>query len=507
MSTLQKRHTHNIWLFSGIISLLFLVLYIYTFEPKLVLLGDNAQYYTLGKALAHGEGYINLSSVARSPNNHYPPGYPVMISLVMQISESLFAVKLFNGLCFIASLLLLYFIFKKITDNVQVAFVVCIFLVLNSHLLWYSSIIMSEVPYLLMSVLALFFFTRTDFEGQFYKDGNFYASLVFLAASYYTRSVGIALLAGFLLYLLTKKKWIPMGAYLGGFVLLALPWYLRSASLGGSTYLNKLKLINPYQPDLGEAGFGDFADRFFNNLIRYITTEIPNACFPFIKADYQSEATASQWLLGLFLLAFIIFGLFQLKRFRWLILGYLIGTFGILMIWPDVWFGVRFMLPVTPFLVFLIVVAVEQVLARISTAGKFRKPGLLILLVLGLAFVSPIQAIHKEGKTEYSPQWKNYFKLAQWLKNNGTDKVVVSCGKPALFHVYSDTYTVRYKFTSNQEELLKDLERRKVDYVVIDQVYGNTLRYLLPVVRTHPEKFEMVRHLKNPDTFLLKFVP
>ena len=54
---------------------------------------------------------------------------------------------------------------------------------------------------------------------------------------------------------------------------------------------------------------------------------------------------------------------------------------------------------------------------------------------------------------------------------------------------------------------MKDLERRKVDYVVIDQVYGNTLRYLLPVVRTHPEKFEMVRHLKNPDTFLLKFVP
>ena len=83
--------------------------------------------------------------------------------------------------------------------------------------------------------------------------------------------------------------------------------------------------------------------------------------------------------------------------------------------------------------------------------------------------------------------------------------MVISCGKPSLFYAYADNYTMRYKFTSDTNELLTQLERQKVDYVVIDQVYGNTFKYLLPAVRQHPERFSQVLHFKNPDTFLLKF--
>ena len=90
------------------------------------------------------------------------------------------------------------------------------------------------------------------------------------------------------------------------------------------------------------------------------------------------------------------------------------------------------------------------------------------------------------------------------LKNeNGK---VVSCGKPSLFYTYAgDNYTMRYQFTQDATELIAHLERQQVDYVVIDQVYGNTLQYLLPAVRQYPNRFEQILHLKNPDTFLLKF--
>ena len=90
------------------------------------------------------------------------------------------------------------------------------------------------------------------------------------------------------------------------------------------------------------------------------------------------------------------------------------------------------------------------------------------------------------------------------VKKNETG-VVVSCGKPSLFYTYADNYTMRYKFTKDPAELIADLEKQKVDYVVIDQVYGNTFQYLLPAVRQYPNRFEQVLHLKNPDTFLLKF--
>ena len=70
--------------------------------------------------------------------------------------------------------------------------------------------------------------------------------------------------------------------------------------------------------------------------------------------------------------------------------------------------------------------------------------------------------------------------------------------------MYANKYTVRYKFADPQD-LITHLESSNVEYVVIDQVYGNTLRYLLPAVRQNPERFQQVYHLQNPDTYLLKF--
>jgi hypothetical protein len=95
--------------------------------------------------------------------------------------------------------------------------------------------------------------------------------------------------------------------------------------------------------------------------------------------------------------------------------------------------------------------------------------------------------------------------MGEWLRRNESPDVVVSCGKPTLFYLYSQTYTVRYAFEQDPALLIQDLEKEQVDYVVIDQVYPNTIRYLLPALRAYPDRFEQIYHLGNPDTFLLKF--
>ncbi len=66
-----------------IIAILFLGVYGFIFDKKLDLNGDNAYYYMLGKALSQGEGYVNIADINKSPNNHYPPGYPFILSLFM----------------------------------------------------------------------------------------------------------------------------------------------------------------------------------------------------------------------------------------------------------------------------------------------------------------------------------------------------------------------------------------------------------------------------------------
>ena len=63
-----------------------------------------------------------------------------------------------------------------------------------------------------------------------------------------------------------------------------------------------------------------------------------------------------------------------------------------------------------------------------------------------------------------------------------------------------------YAWTENEEELITGLINSGTDYVVLEQLgYSSTGRYLYPAIQKNPELFPIVMHLKNPDTYLLKF--
>jgi hypothetical protein len=56
--------------------------------------------------------------------------------------------------------------------------------------------------------------------------------------------------------------------------------------------------------------------------------------------------------------------------------------------------------------------------------------------------------------------------------------------------------------------MIEDFIERKVDYVVLEQLgYSSTGLYLYPTVKKYPMKFKLLLHYKNPDTYLMKFMP
>ncbi len=484
----------------------FVAAYAYTFDSKVAMLGDNAYYYTLGKALAQGEGYVNISRINKSPNNHYPPGYPAMISVLLFFGSSIFAVKLMNGILLLGAVYILFELISHLLQSEKLAFLILFLMVLNSHILYYASIMMSEIPFLFFSGLSLLLFVKADKEYLSFKNYKLILSLLAMIMAYYIRSLGIALLAGYLLYFVLEKQWKPALVYTGGLIIGVLPWFIRGQKLGGASYLKQLTLINPYQPNLGQADIGDFVARFFANFERYVTWEIPSALFPIKQPQYGGEPTAAEWFVGLILLLLLFYGLFQTGKFKWLLLGYVLATFGILMIWPSVWIGVRFMVPMIPILLIGFFNALQLIISKVSVASGKKSFNPLLLSVFVLFSFSPVSALNKQAKAAYTPAWKNYFAVAKWVNRNLDDGVVVSCGKPALFYLEAETFTMRYKFAQNPDELIKDLEEKQVDYVVVDQVYGNTYRYLVPAIRKYPNRFEQVLHLQNPDTYLLKFI-
>lgn len=492
------------YLFPALIVLVFLISYSYTFDAKLAPLGDNASYYMLGQALAQGEGYVNISKFDKTPNNHYPPGYPAIMSIFMHAIDALIFYKILNGLFLLGGLLLFYNISTEILSNRVLAFILILFCLLNFHLLQYGSMMMSEVPFFFFSSVALLFFIRKKEAQPWFKQYSFYTLLAALVIGYYIRSLGIALVGATIITLFLKRKWIPGLALGAGFVALALPWFIRSQQLGGGSYMRQLTMINPYQPNLGKAGFSDFLTRAANNFSRYITEEIPSALFPFTEVNYRESGNAGDYVIGIVLLGLVIFGLFSLKRFRGFFLLYLLFTFIILLLWPDVWVGVRFIVPIIPILGLGLINGIYSILQYIFQAAGRSAP-VWAMAVLPLLLIPSVNKLHEQASVSLHPAWENYYSMGEWLRQNAPSDVVVSCGKPALFYLYSRTYTMRYPFEQNAEKLIQALEEAQVDYVVIDQVYPNTARYLLPAIRSYPERFEQIYHRPNPDTFLLRF--
>lgn len=291
-------------------TLFYIGIYSYIFDSKLDLNGDNADYYILGKALATGKGFRNISEPEQPLATHFPPGYPLIIAAVLKISpDNIAAIKTLNGIFFYGSLVLLFFLLKQFCSTIWIPSIAVMIVSFNAHLLRFSTIMMSEIPFLFFSILSLYLFLKVDFSKNVAKTYQFYLFLFCVVFSYYIKALGLALMTGFLLYLLFRKNVKSMVLVLTGFVIGILPWFIRGQRMGGNSYLYQLFQINVYRPELGNAGIVDFVIRFINNTMRYITREIPYALFPSIPVDYGKNYFAHEWITGLLLLALIIYGI------------------------------------------------------------------------------------------------------------------------------------------------------------------------------------------------------
>ena len=140
-----------------IVTICFVSTYTKIYDVKLDMNGDNIHYYALGKALAEGKGFTNTISFSETPHTHFPPGYPVFVAGVMKFfPDNINAVKIANGILLYAAILLLFFLLKKISGSIIVAFLTCVFCSIHAEILRYATIMMSEMLFLFCSVAAIF---------------------------------------------------------------------------------------------------------------------------------------------------------------------------------------------------------------------------------------------------------------------------------------------------------------------------------------------------------------
>ena len=473
-----------------------LLMGILLFDANLSLTGDNAQFINLGRSLAEGHGLSETIEGEPIPHTKYPFGFPLLLAIVHIIFPSnLIALKSLSVLLYALSIPLIYLLIREFAAP-PIALGISALCLASPHLLDYSHQVMSEIPFLLFSLIALLLLHRAHKSSTL---STLALAIIAMIAAYYIRSAGIILIGTGILFFALHKKWKETGLIAAGSLLLALPWQIRNASLGGTPYIQQLLSINPYRPEEGMLTFTALIERIIANLELYGLHIIPQIFVP--------TFTSANYFVGLFFSGIILYALIAGLLKRHLLIVYLTCYLGLYILWPQVWSDTRFLVPAIPILFYAILTSMDELLRLLVRALKktASRAGtvLFFLFLLG----SNIFATHALSQHigQLPPNWDTYFAAAEWIKNNTEPDVKIACRKPYLMSAITNRKATSYAWKT-PDEVIAEFEQKNIDIVVIDQIgFRSTPEFLVPAIQAYENRFEVLHIVRNPNTYVLQF--
>lgn len=186
---------------------------------------DDGIYLVTAKALAENLGYRIISLPGDPPQTKYPVGYPAYLSVLWRLFPS-FPDNL-TPLCVLQVVLALgaglaaaAYLFRTRKVTPLLALVITSASLLNTHYVDFAPMLMSDLPYALLSFLALWAIEKIS-TGR-----TAAAAGILIALVCTVRSQGIALLASALIYLSIRRKFRLALTMLAAATLVLAPQFL-----------------------------------------------------------------------------------------------------------------------------------------------------------------------------------------------------------------------------------------------------------------------------------------
>ncbi len=466
------------------------LLYFFSLNSLLYTGGDNAHYLILAKSLVSGKGYRNINLPFSPVEKNFPPLFPLLLTFPVKFfGFNPLPCKIIVCLLGLASLWMIYKIFSLLEKKSLYFLLPVIFL--NSHLLEYSGVILTEIPYLFFSLLGIYFLLR----------GKTFMSLVFVSLSFFTRGVGMGLFLSVIVFLLIKRR--RKEAFWTGLLWLLFLLILWSIGWGGG-YLESIFLKNPYQPHLGKVNLVDLTKRVIHNLGAYGGRDLPQVFFyPFFKdisLEYFQKVYILKIFLGVIISGIVFWG--WMKRFKKeknLIEIYTLVYFLIFLLWP--WRGVRFMVPLVPFLVYYFF----QGIRNLPQQRVFLSLFFVLLLFSSLWQDGMIIKSRRAGG--YPPHWESYVESGEWVKENFPPQTVVLTSHPFLYFIYSERKTLSIPFITDPALFMKYIQDNQVKLLVEEPPVPKgkkgedpTRLYLVPFLKKFSQQVKKVYEKGFPPT-------
>jgi hypothetical protein len=468
-----------------------------SFDRLPSVIGDNAEFAILARAVAAGHGLRYLNDPGLKEATKYPPGFPLMLAMwIPFFGDSMLVMKIVVLVMYVLAVDVAFLLARKLVDETLSVIAALIFAT-SASILPYSHEVLSDIPYALFGLIALVLIMGSRVPRR-----SLIAGLAVSFWAYVVRTAGVSLVAAVGVYLFLKAKRREALLLTAAVVLFSAAWAVRNhyVASGGSPYLKVLLSKNPYNPDLGMVGPADVARRVWVNFGAYIGGLLPFSFLPTFLGHVSDGP--SRTMVSLAILAVTAIGGYALRRKGLLPNLYLAAYMAVYLVWPEVWRTERFMLAIAPIAAVYLVAGVDRICRYVG----LKRAAVLVLSAAIAATNLYSFSEYARRQRGYPAGWANYFSAAAWAKSNTGPDAVFLCRSAYLFYIASGRRTIQYPFTANTEAMRAYLAKSHPDYIVIDDVgFPQTDTYLVPALRTIPQTLEKVFATGEPINLILKF--
>lgn len=462
--------------------------------------GDNATYVSLAYGLLTTGTYTEVFDPAGLPHTKYPPVFPMLLAALMWLGARTWVALKSTALVSTLAAVGLTYVFAERRLGPWPAFATALLFGASSAVIYYSHWILSDPVFVALTVASFGALHESTSEGE-RRTWWLAAGVVLAGLAYFTRSAGLPLVAAICVWLTLERRW--RGALASGVALgaPALAWWWRGRGAPGS-YGAEFWLVDPYQPTLGKIAPLDLIPRAAANLVGYVTRHGPGGI-----VGPGGDGVAA---LGVVLTLGAVYGWSRTVRER---VGPVEVFFplyaGLILVWPEVWSGDRFALPLYPLVFFYGAVALRDVSRRapiLPRAPLAAVAALAILIPAGRSWMSAVAdsracaaAVRAEGPFAcYGPGVASFVEAARWSGSALPDGASVLTRKPSHFYVVSGVPSRTFPFDPDPSAQLALADALSTEYVLVDEWDALARMNVGGAVMRRPGAFCFVRAFGQP---------
>lgn len=492
------------------------IFYVATLHEGLAWEGDFAHYLHHATNLVDGKHYLDTRYIVSSASQFsgpyaYPPIYPLLLAPVYWFGDAdLESFKVIGIVCFALSLLVFAAIFRS-RVSMETVLLICILLGISPYYWQHRNDIMSDMPFMLFTLLALLqmlrLFDRQRSDAPPSRDvvvGHAVLIGILMYLAYGTRQVGLVVPLVMVTSELIDKHRPTIVSLVSCSVFAAFAW------------IQNLLLKGDFIPDALQRNLSDHAAE---QGLEHVSGHLD-----FIQLDpiaIWEQAQGYRWAMAHFfpfnenpvaevvttlitslLMILAMIGLVRAIFVRITVIEiFVLGYFTALMLFGGPSYP-RYLLPLFPFLLFHAVIGYQWLTGWVRTPGVANWPGYFIAMVLCTYSIYGI-VTHDPVRIEMGVTHPDSREMFNFIRSETQPDDTIVSRKPRLFAYLTGRWAIgNPRRGGERPELMnKFFEAASGDYYVDMDVRGA----LHPLTASAPPSERFVEVFRNPHFAIYRF--